>query len=74
MSDRKRTDRTASERDEGKEKMDWALRVSREVAAEGGPAEEELCHKCRWEGMTRTGVILEWGDPREWPRTKERRR
>lgn len=30
-------------------------------------AYEMLQHKCRWEGMTLYGVLLEWGDPRTWP-------
>lgn len=45
---------------------EWATRVSREIKVEGGEAEEKLAAKCRWEHMTRTAVILEWGDPRGW--------
>lgn len=45
-----------------------ALRISREVAAAGGEAEEWLAAKCWWEAMTRPAVIQEWGDPREWGR------
>lgn len=25
-----------------------------------------LSDKCRWEAMSRTAVVREWGDPREW--------
>ncbi len=46
--------------------MEKALKISREVAREGGAAEEALRAKCEWEHMTRTAVILEWGDPRKW--------
>lgn len=45
--------------------MDEALRISKEVRQQGGRAEEWLCHKCRWEQMSRTAVILNYGDPRE---------
>jgi hypothetical protein len=48
--------------------MEWALQVSRELHAAGGKAEEWLRHKCNWEHMSRTAVLLEWGDPREWVR------
>jgi hypothetical protein len=46
--------------------MAWAMKISSEVRELGGEAEEKLRHKCRWEQMSRTAVILEWGDPREW--------
>lgn len=47
--------------------MERALEISRELYS-GGPtkAEVALRNKCDWEHMTRTAVILEWGDPREW--------
>lgn len=46
--------------------MSWALDVSKALWKSGTEAEERLQAKCRWEAMTRTAVILEWGDPREW--------
>lgn len=45
-----------------------ALRISKEVRKEDSDAEHELRAKCKWEHMTRMAVILEWGDPRTWPR------
>ena len=47
-------------------RIEWAREVSTEVRKQGGEAEERLAAKCRWEAMSRTAVILEWGDPREW--------
>ena len=41
--------------------------LSQQLAREGGPAEEALKAKCRWEHMGRCAVIMEWGDPRAWP-------
>lgn len=41
-------------------------RISRELWEQGGEYEERLRAKCRWEAMTRTAVIWEWGDPRTW--------
>ncbi len=43
-----------------------ALVISRLLYEQGGAAEERLRAKCQWEHMTRMGVILEYGDPREW--------
>jgi hypothetical protein len=48
-------------------RMEWSARVSRELYNEGGEAEKRLCAKCYWEHMTRTAVLLCWGDPRDWP-------
>lgn len=45
--------------------MKDALRISRAIAKEGGKAEEWLRHKCNREQMSRTAVIIEWGDPRD---------
>mgnify|MGYP001310907212 CR=1 FL=1 len=45
---------------------DEALRISREVYDERGPAWDRLAAKCRWEHMPTIAVIREWGDPREW--------
>jgi len=42
------------------------LAISWAVAKEGGEAEQHLRDKCRWEQMSRTAVIAEWGDPRGW--------
>lgn len=42
------------------------LRIEREVREENGEAEQRLREKCRWERMSRTAVIREWGDPRNW--------
>jgi hypothetical protein len=47
--------------------MKWAMRVSGELRAENGDAEAWLRHKCSWEKMSRTAVLLSYGDPREWP-------
>ena len=32
---------------------------------------ELLKNKCRWESMSRYGVLKEWGDPREWTTYKK---
>ena len=32
---------------------------------------ELLKDKCRWESMSRYGVLKEWGDPREWATYKK---
>lgn len=50
-----------------------ALGLSR-LLAQGGTdelrdAQERLTAKCRHEQMSRTAVLMNWGDPREWPRT-----
>jgi hypothetical protein len=45
-----------------------ALAISRACLAKGkdfGP-EKLLKDKCNSEGMTRTAVIIEFGDPRNW--------
>jgi hypothetical protein len=57
-----------SETERGEQRtMEWAMRVSKELS-EGfdTAAEERLRAKCAWERMSRTAVILEWGDPRMW--------
>ena len=46
--------------------MTEALRISREIYSAGGPVEDALKAKCNWEHMTRSAVIMEWGDPRLW--------
>ena len=47
--------------------MIWAMKVSSALWDGDDPeAELRLRAKCRWEHMTRTAVILEWGDPRDW--------
>jgi hypothetical protein len=46
--------------------MNAALEISRQVRVEGGMAEESLCAKCKWEHMSRTEVIINYGDPRIW--------
>jgi hypothetical protein len=30
-------------------------------------AEYLLCSKCNWEHMSRSAVLMEWGNPRFWP-------
>lgn len=45
---------------------DAILRLSRWLYRIGGEAEERLKAKCTWEHMSRTAVIIEWGDPRTW--------
>lgn len=47
--------------------MRWALFISRELGDENGVGETKLKAKCVWEHMSRTAVLMEWGDPREWP-------
>jgi hypothetical protein len=42
------------------------LTISREVRKKNASAEKRLRAKCRWEHMSRTAVINEWGDPRKW--------
>lgn len=47
--------------------MEWALRRSKELFQGRDPkAEELLRHKCNWEGMTRTDVLIVYGDPTTW--------
>lgn len=46
--------------------MDEASKISSEIRSENGKAEQLLAAKCRWEHMSRTAVIREWGDPRNW--------
>lgn len=50
--------------------MAWALALSARLAnretADLAAAEVKLSAKCGWERMTRTGVLIEWGDPRNW--------
>ncbi len=46
--------------------MEEALTISGIVKVENGIAEAALRAKCNWEHMSRTAVILEWGDPRTW--------
>ena len=41
-------------------------KISKEVREENGEAEQKLSHKCNWEHMTRTAVIMQYGDPRNW--------
>ncbi len=40
--------------------------LSREIAAEKGVREEKLRAKCQWEHMTRTAVLRDYGDPKNW--------
>lgn len=47
-----------------RDEMTRALAVSKALYHSGTKAEEWLRHKCRWEHMTRTAVILGYGDPR----------
>ena len=47
--------------------MEWAIEVSGTLWESGTEAEELLRVKCQREHMSRTAVILEWGDPRTWP-------
>ena len=58
---------TPTEGAERRTKMEWAMEVSRARWESDTEAEEKLQAKCRWEHMSRTAVILEWGDPRTWP-------
>ena len=43
-----------------------ALKISEDVWLEGKKAESLLQMKCLKEKMSRTEVILKWGDPRKW--------
>lgn len=56
-----------------REKFRAALALSRESRELNGKAEEWLRHKCNWEHMTRTGVILEWPGEVEKLLVKDRR-
>jgi hypothetical protein len=47
-----------------------ATQINREVREAGGEADQKLKAKCQWDGMSRTAVIREWGDPRSWPNVK----
>lgn len=46
--------------------MVWATKVSQQVRKEDGKAEQWLRAKCTWEQRSRTAIILDYGDPREW--------
>ena len=46
--------------------MKQALKINAQVCRKGGWDEERLREKCKWEHMTRTAVIMEFGDPRLW--------
>ena len=46
--------------------MKRLMQLSQEVKRESGEPEQRLRGKCRWERMSRTAVIREWGDPRTW--------
>lgn len=53
---------------ERKRTMKWASARSKELWNGADPQAENLLRdKCRWEHMTRTGVLIEWGDPVTWP-------
>lgn len=45
---------------------DWIGAVSQAVKEENGEAEKRLGEKCRYEQRTRSAIINEYGDPREW--------
>lgn len=45
---------------------DWPLRISQELHAENGPGEARLRAACRNQQRTRTSIILQYGDPRQW--------
>ena len=42
------------------------LNLSKEIQEEGGERLERLKAKCQWEQMSRTAVLMEWGDPAHW--------
>ncbi len=42
------------------------LELSKEIRDEGGERLERLKAKCQWEHMSRTAVLMEWGDPAKW--------
>jgi hypothetical protein len=46
------------------------LAIEAAVRKENGEAETRLRDKCNWEHMSRTAVIMNWGDPRTWPATQ----
>lgn len=50
--------------------MKWAVELSTLLYTgdtdEVQVAETRLSQKCDWEKMTRTAVLMEWGDPRTW--------
>lgn len=50
-----------------RDRTDAAFALSSKIRETDPRANDLLRAKCRWEGMTRTAVILEWGDPRTWP-------
>lgn len=43
-----------------------ALQISHHVRDLGGKPEELLGAKCQWGHRSRTAIILEYGDPRDW--------
>jgi hypothetical protein len=42
------------------------INLNREIHRENGERERRLREKCRWEHMTRSAVLAEYGDPGEW--------
>ena len=45
-----------------------AIRIlSKEIHQENGKREELLRAKCRWEDMSRSFILIQYGDPAAWP-------
>jgi len=42
-----------------------------EILREGGEREMLLRAKCRWEQMTRSAVLMRYGDPAAWSLSKK---
>lgn len=43
-------------------------RLLKELREADGTAFRRLQDKARWEHMTLLAVLLDWGDPRKWPK------
>ena len=41
-------------------------RLSQELRLENGEREKRLLAKCNWEQMTRSAILHEYGDPKDW--------
>lgn len=58
--------KTERQMDAMRVEMNELIAISRAVYAAGGEPERRLGAKCNGEGVSRTAVIKEWGDPRNW--------
>jgi len=50
---------------------DEILKLSKAIRHEDGLREKLLAAKCRWERMSRTAVLMQYGDPQDWSQYQE---